>query len=248
MKYRLSTVALILMNLMVATSLLLVVTKRLSRARVRDSDSRARLNRGVGDLAFDGIPLDQALRALGARTGATILMSPNIQRRPPAPSVGGWEFVGEQWRTPIHVHFHGASLHAALDALMRQAQHAFTVPLTYEALDDGSIFVGADDEMPQIVRAYPVQDLLDMLNHVEMRQAPLGTLLEGEMPTSGRERLQDILMESIDPDVWNATQPVIELRAGRLIMIHDRRWCDHVDGVVQELRKIRPTPAHGAFQ
>ncbi|HSU69316.1 MAG TPA: hypothetical protein VLJ39_20695, partial [Tepidisphaeraceae bacterium] len=155
---------LVALNAIAAAALLLVAGRHHFQKAKADLDRSAGLERRVTNLKMDGMPLQDVLLELRRRTGATFVLSPKLATR----KVQGFHGMvdnGPGWQTPIWGEFDDVSLDDALNALCRHSR--FAAPLHYDVLADGRIFLGADDELPWVVRMYDVRNLTALMPQPE---------------------------------------------------------------------------------
>jgi len=124
------------------------------------AELRAGLDRNVHELIVNDAPLDQAIELLVRQTGIRIVKSPTLQGR----QERGYHWTlrsGRGWKTPVSARLHDVNVAAALDVLVHHTE--FALPLTYGAREDGTIILGAADEMPLVVDSYDVRRLYELL-------------------------------------------------------------------------------------
>jgi len=134
-------------------------------------EQAAGLDRFMPEFVAEGIPLDQALDEVSRKTGTRIVGSSLITTRT---GTGRFGIVGTRmgWKTPVWVRLRRVSVADALNILCQQASNQFVLPLTFGSCEDGSIFIGADDEMPSLVRVYHTEGFVKTFG----LQADLGGL------------------------------------------------------------------------
>lgn len=232
----------VLLLLIIATIAAIIRTPRpAASGRFDELDLRVGLGRNVHELIADGIPLDRALDLLRMQTGARIVTSPALATRQES-GFHGMLPAGPGWSSPVWAHLHDVSLASALDVLTPQGQ--FVLPLTYAPREDGSIIVGADDEMPMYVRAYDVRKLCQSL----VDRPAQGMTWEGLLPhvsasESPEEQLYDLAWNAVErnryPDLARPLFTRDYLISGKLILIRPRRFHQKLERVFDALSEIR---------
>ena len=241
------TRTLVWLNVIAGSALVLVLIFQSSRRSILHRsgkiDQAAGLDRRIANIDLDGIPLNLAIARLAQASGARLVMSQNIATRPPPPQMGSNSAYGLRWSAKVHASLHDVSLRHALDILMQEAADQFTAPLTYGAREDGSVLIGADDEMELFVRIYDVGDLLKLLHTHRVRQKDpeWEQLLRDDAPRQTMWHFLDALGISNDNSTWWDLQD--EDWNWRLIVIHNATWQSRVERLVAELHAIAHDPS-----
>jgi hypothetical protein len=197
----------------------------------------AGLDRVVPQLVLNNVPLDESLQRLAAVSGTRIVRSDTLPTLPEQVFSGktAWQPIQNppEWKRTIWLKVHGVTVAAALDAIMSQCDNAFRVPITYAALDDGSIFVGGEQEMPRIIRAYELGPALRAIGP-EQRDY----VYSDAYATPQRELAWLPFAQSSDDDRLNYSGARSECVGTTLIVIASLRWQRYVAQIVRELRGI----------
>src|SRR6185312_6714716 len=150
----------------------------------QEQQAATRLERHVHDLEFAGTPLDQAIDALVRQTGVRIVKSQVVAGR----TERGFHSMlhgGANWKSPVWAHLHDVSLADALRIITRQGQ--FVLPISFEPREDGTIFIGAEDELSQFVRVYDTEPLYDLLDASARRHGDVSPDLDLNSGPANRE-------------------------------------------------------------
>jgi hypothetical protein len=225
-------VTLITLNALAAAALLLIVARHRCKDSVAETDHLAGLDRIVTNVVMDGMPLRDVLQEFHRQTGATFVLSSNLATR----KVAGMHFMvpnGPGWQTPMWGTFHNVTLDDALNALCRQSK--FAAPLHYQAMKDGRILLGADDEMPWVVRAYDVRNLTALMPHPKTDSLVEDDSNEQDGPV---RQFYDILIQTDEDRDGISIDPKWRLVNGRLFVVASARAQDLVAAEIKPLEDI----------
>lgn len=219
------------LNVIAAVALVFLLTRHHFRASDADSVRSAGLERPVTNLQMDGTPLIRVLHELQRQTGAQFVLSPSIATRV-VQAFHGMVNTGPGWQTPIWGSFHEVTLGEALDVLCRHAR--FAAPLHYDVLPDGRIFLGADDEMPQVVRIYDVRNLTTLMPNPQT-----DSFIEDDIADEGPVRQLETILPQTDGDRDGIRiEPRWWLVNGRLVVVASRRAQRRIARELEALQDI----------
>lgn len=181
---------------------------------------RAGLGRAVRGADFSGITFGQALERLGSVSGTRIVVDDKL-RSSTVPR-GTWTARkgGRGLDGVVSLSFGDAQLAIVLDMLIGQTVAEFPGGrVGYSAMEDGTILVAYEDDLPRFVRTYDVSDLLKSPRTQARRLVDLVALSQGRAIAASSDRL-----------IWPG--------GGRLVVVDTRRGHDGVARMLRWLRKL----------
>jgi hypothetical protein len=227
-------ITLSVLNAMATTVLLILLFRHHRQTWAADLSRAAGLDRRVTNLKMNGMPLEDVLRELQRQTGARLVLSPLVGTR----KVNGFHSQVDTdpgWQTPIWGSFHDVTLGEALDVLCRHAR--FSAPLHYDVLPNGRILLGADDEMPVVVRVYDVRNLTRLMSYPD-EGSPI---LDSDPPPTDVGAISQIGTVLLPTDA-DRDGVIIEPRwwlvKGQLVVVASRRAQARIAAELEPLRDI----------
>lgn len=208
----------------------------------------AGLDRRIAQLHLSGVSFQKAIDDICAKSGVRIVVSPKLASMPlrvldsirVAPAQMGLGM-------PVDLDFQDVTVANVLDVLIDQAQRQFAKPIGFTAVEDGTVVIAAEDELPRIVRAYDVRAVLKKL--AEASRGARGRVFLGNVDVgdprqvSPEQQLLELVMANRHADFW-IRPPVYRDPAwcagGKLVVLETRRRHREIERILQRLRQLGP--------
>ena len=235
---------LVLLNVIAAGALLAARGHRAANEPIpelTDVERAAGLDRCVPSLILKDVSLDESLRRLARVSGTRIVMSANLPTLPQHMFAGSNITLSnlDEWKRLIRLRVHDVTVAAVLNAIMTQCNDAFRVPIAFAARSDGSIYVGGEEEMPRLMRAYELGAVPRAIGPEQRHW------LYASEYASPQEELAWLPFAQMGMDRrFEVSGARTECFGTTLIVVASVRWQRYVQQMVRELRSIkRPWPA-----
>jgi hypothetical protein len=245
-KSRTVTGILLLVNVAAAWALLAARAHRAATEPIPELtavERAAGLNRIVPKLVLNDVPLDESLRKLAQVSGTRIVMSTTLPTLPEHPNLGSIAMStsgskGPEWKQPISLRLHDRTVQQVLDVIMDQLNRSFSVPVTYAAREDGTIFVGGEEEMPRVMRAYDFGRILHVIG------PGIGKVNPWSEARSPQAELAGLPFDNFSYDRFLYSGAKVECVSTKLIVVASLRWQRSIAQTLRELQTIdREWPA-----
>jgi hypothetical protein len=115
---------------------------------------------------------------------------------------------------------------------MDQLGHSFSVPVTYAARQDGTIFLGGEEETPRIMRAYNVEKILRVIGPEIGKGGP------SSEPLSPQEELAKLPFDHFPYDRFLYSGAKVEGMGTNLIVVASLRWQCAIAQMLRQLQMI----------